>query len=107
MLFVSLALVKALYQIHFQELAKFQIGDFTYALVYLGWKWLLHVFFSTKILVMEWEEEKSLAVISLLHTGFHIKEFILLCVLCCITACVPHCFFLANFYNLENADDSK
>lgn len=36
MLFVSLALVKTFYQIHFQELAKLQTGDFSYALVYLG-----------------------------------------------------------------------
>lgn len=107
MLFVTLALVKTLYQFHFQELAKLQTGDFSYAHVYLSWKWPFHVFFLTKILVMEREEEESLAVIFLLHTGFHTEEFMQLCVWSCITACVLHCFFLDNFYNLKKADDTK
>lgn len=56
---------------------------------------------------MEREEEESLAVIFLLHTGFHTEEFMQLCALSCITACVLHCFFLDNFYNLKKADDTK
>lgn len=55
---------------------------------------------------MEREEEESLAVISLLHTGFHVKEFMQF-ILSCITVCVLPCFFLADFYNLKNADDTK
>lgn len=52
-------------------------------------------------------EAESLAVISLLHTGFHLKEFMQLSVLSCITACVLNCFSFANFYNLKNADYTK
>lgn len=46
-------------------------------------------------------------MISLLHTGFHIKEFGPLCLLCYIIACIFHCFLLTHFYNLKNADDTK
>lgn len=63
--------------------------------------------FLTKILVIEREEDESLAVISLLRTGFHIKDFMQLRALSCITVCVLHYFLPANFYNLKNADDTK
>lgn len=97
-LFFSLALVKTLYQKHFQGLRKFQTGDLNYALVSLGWKWPLHVFFNKDIGNGEGKEGvESLAVISLLHIGFHIKEFMMLCALWSITAFIFHCFFPYQF----------
>lgn len=50
---------------------------------------------------MEWEKEDSLAVISLLHTGFHLKGFMQLCALSCITVCVLHCFYPCQFLQPE------
>lgn len=48
-----------------------------------------------------------MAIVSLLHIGFHMKEFMMLCALWCITACIFHCFFPIHFYNMQNADETK